>query len=88
MQGAGNSSYVSQKLGGASPWLGSSKSTQLVHEPRSVLGEAVGYSSCQAAVMVSGLWGIFYFGEAPRGSIYFGLGALICTSGIVLLSLL
>lgn len=54
----------------------------------SVLGEAVGYSSCQAAVMVSGLWGIFYFGEAPRGSIYFGLGALVCTSGIVLLSLL
>jgi hypothetical protein len=52
------------------------------------LGEAIGYSSCQAAVMVSGLWGIFYFGEAPRGALFFGIGALACTAGIILLSLL
>jgi len=28
-----------------------------------ILGEGVGYSSCQAALLVSGLWGIFWFGE-------------------------
>ena len=28
-----------------------------------ILGEGVGYSSCQAGLLVSGLWGIFWFGE-------------------------
>jgi glucose uptake protein GlcU len=51
-----------------------------------VLGEAVGYSSCQAAILVSGLWGFFYFGEAPRGAWQWALGALLCTGGIILLS--
>jgi glucose uptake protein GlcU len=52
-----------------------------------VLGEAVGYSSCQAAVMVSGLWGVLYFGEAPRGKLQWFGGAVACTGGIVLLAL-
>ena len=28
-----------------------------------VLGEAVGYSICQASLLISGVWGIFYFKE-------------------------
>ena len=51
-----------------------------------VLGEAVGYSSCQAAILVSGLWGFFYFREAPRGAWQWACGAILCTVGIVLLS--
>jgi hypothetical protein len=50
------------------------------------LGEAVGYSACQAAVMVSGLWGVLYFGEAPRGQLPWMAGALACTAGIALLA--
>ena len=49
------------------------------------LGEAVGYSSTQAAVLVAGLWGFFYFGEAPRGRAAWLLGAVACTAGLVLL---
>ena len=50
------------------------------------LGEAIGYSACQAAVLVSGLWGLLYFKEAPRGQLQWIVGALSCTSGIVLLA--
>ena len=53
------------------------------------LGEAVGYSSTQAAVLVAGLWGCFYFNEAPgvvRGA--WLLGAVSCTTGLVILGLL
>ena len=51
------------------------------------LGEAVGYSACQAAVLVSGLWGLLYFGEAPRGGPQWFAGAVSCTGGIVLLAM-
>jgi len=50
------------------------------------LGEAIGYSACQSAVLVSGLWGLLYFKEAPRGQLQWTAGALACTSGIVLLA--
>jgi len=35
------------------------------------LGQAVGYSSCQANVLVGGLWGIFYFHEVHGVNILF-----------------
>ena len=50
------------------------------------LGEAVGYSACQAAVLVSGLWGLLYFKEAPKGGLQWFIGAVSCTVGIVLLA--
>lgn len=52
------------------------------------LGEAVGYSVVQAAMIFSGLWGIFYFGEvtgAPQILRWF-LSAFVTVSGILLLS--
>ena len=41
-----------------------------------------------AAIIVSGLWGLFYYKEAPRGAMMWSLGALTCTGGIVLLATL
>jgi glucose uptake protein GlcU len=51
------------------------------------LGQAVGYSSVQASIMVSGLWGLFYYKEVPREHIGFWvLSAMSATMGMVLLS--
>jgi hypothetical protein len=41
----------------------------------------------QSAVLVSGLWGLLYFGEAPRGGPQWFMGALLCTGGIALLAM-
>lgn len=52
------------------------------------LGQAVGYSSCQASIMVSGLWSIFYYGEVSelRQIILWLCSALLALSGIIVLS--
>ena len=49
-----------------------------------VLEEAVGYSICQSSLLVSGLWGIFYF-EEVRGANrwWWGGSAVLCLGGIV-----
>eukprot|EP00300_Choanocystis_sp_HF-7_P015126 c18942_g1_i5.p2 GENE.c18942_g1_i5~~c18942_g1_i5.p2 ORF type:complete len:140 (+),score=26.98 c18942_g1_i5:666-1085(+) len=52
----------------------------------SCLGNAVGYSSCQASLIVSGLWGVIVFGEIRgRALIVFVLGTCCTISGIYLL---
>ncbi|GMH82268.1 hypothetical protein TrVE_jg4837 [Triparma verrucosa] len=53
-----------------------------------VLGEAVGYSICQTSLLVSGLWGIFYFQEVKgfRQRILWGSSAIVTLLGIVLLT--
>ena len=52
------------------------------------LGEGVGYSVVQASMLVSGLWGIFYFHEVsgPTTITKWFLSALMTVSGILLLS--
>lgn len=52
------------------------------------LGEGVGYCVCQASMLVSGLWGIFYFQEVKGSSTIskWFLSALMTVSGILLLS--
>ena len=52
------------------------------------LGEGVGYSMTQSAMLVSGLWGIFYFGEISSGPAIRGWLASACftVAGILLLS--
>jgi len=52
------------------------------------LGLGVGYSVVQAAMLVSGLWGIYYFGEV-KGTVTQSkwlLAALTTLGGIILLS--
>ncbi|GMH68793.1 hypothetical protein TrLO_g1824 [Triparma laevis f. longispina] len=53
-----------------------------------VLGEAVGYSICQTSLLVSGLWGIFYFQEVKglRQRILWGSSAVVTLLGIILLT--
>ena len=53
-----------------------------------VLGEAVGYSICQTSLLVSGLWGIFYFQEVKgfRQRILWDSSAIVTLLGIVLLT--
>lgn len=50
------------------------------------LGQAIGYSSVQASILVSGLWGMFYFKEIPieQHGKWFGAAAM-STAGIILL---
>lgn len=52
------------------------------------LGEGVGYSVTQSAMLVSGLWGIFYFKEITGYDIItkWFMSALLTISGILLLS--
>ena len=52
------------------------------------LGQAIGYSSCQASIMVSGLWSIFYYREVKRRRqiVLWLCSALISLSGIIILS--
>jgi hypothetical protein len=52
------------------------------------LGQGVGYSFCQTSILVSGLWGIFYFGEVNgREAISkWFLSAFVTMVGILLLS--
>lgn len=52
------------------------------------LGQGVGFSSTQSALIVSGLWGIYWFKEI-RGTNFISLwflGAFICLGGILLLN--
>lgn len=52
------------------------------------LGEGVGYCVCQASMLISGLWGIFYFHEVKGSSAIskWFLSALLTVCGILLLS--
>lgn len=52
------------------------------------LGEGVGYSTTQAAMLVSGLWGIFYFREIEGSNAIYKwfLSASVTVIGILLLS--
>jgi hypothetical protein len=52
------------------------------------LGQGVGYSFCQTSILVSGLWGIFYFGEVNGREAIFKwfLSACVTIVGILLLS--
>jgi len=53
------------------------------------LGEGVGYGSVQAAIMISGLWGIFYYREIRGLTIlWWFLSCTLCVSGIVTISLM
>jgi hypothetical protein len=51
------------------------------------LGQAVGYSASQAALLVSGMWGIFYYKEVTNSSIIIKwfLSAVVTVIGIFLL---
>jgi hypothetical protein len=51
------------------------------------LGQAVGYSASQAALLVSGLWGIFYYKEITNSSIIVNwfLSAVVTVLGIFFL---
>lgn len=51
------------------------------------LGQGVGYSASQAALLISGIWGIFYFKEVSKPSIIgkWFLSAFITITGILLL---
>jgi glucose uptake protein GlcU len=49
-----------------------------------VLEEAVGYSICQSSLLISGLWGIFYFKEVTGfNRVKWGAAAVMCLAGIV-----
>jgi len=52
------------------------------------LGQGVGYSFCQSAMLVSGLWGIFYFGEIKGKEIIckWIMSALVTIAGMIWLS--
>jgi glucose uptake protein GlcU len=52
------------------------------------LGEAVGYSICQSSLLVSGLWGIFWFREvrSVQGRGWWLFSAAVTLGGILLLS--
>jgi len=53
----------------------------------SVLGQGVGYSFVQTSMLVSGLWGIFYFSEVPDKNIMgWFLSSSITVFGIICLS--
>jgi len=52
------------------------------------LGEGVGYSLCQAALLISGLWGLFYFNEitgVKQTSLWL-TSAVVTVVGMVVLS--
>mmetsp|Transcript_9175 Transcript_9175/g.12755 ORF Transcript_9175/g.12755 Transcript_9175/m.12755 type:complete len:410 (-) Transcript_9175:542-1771(-) len=53
-----------------------------------MLGQGVGYSCTQLSLLVSGLWGIFYFGEIKGGETIFGWlsAASLTIAGIIWLS--
>merc|ERR1740121_1314113 len=47
------------------------------------LGQGIGYSLVQASIVVSGLWGIFYYREMSGSSVvYWVLSCLVCFVGI------
>ena len=51
------------------------------------LGEAIGNSCVQASIIVSGLWGIFYFREIQGRSVaHWFLGAFLALGGVALLA--
>lgn len=54
----------------------------------SYLGQGVGYSFCQTSILVSGLWGIFFFKEITGRAtiIKWLLSALVTVTGIIWLS--
>jgi len=51
------------------------------------LGQGVGYSASQAALLISGIWGIFYFREVTKPMIIckWFLSAFVTIIGILLL---
>ena len=51
------------------------------------LGQGVGYSASQAALLISGIWGIFYFREVTKCMIIWKwfLSAFVTIIGILLL---
>ena len=50
------------------------------------LGEALGYSGCQASLVVSGLWGIFFFREVDGCDALVWMGfALLCAASLITL---
>lgn len=52
------------------------------------LGQGVGMSMCQGQLLVSGLWGIFYYGEIKGRTVIIKwfLSAIVAVAGILLLS--
>lgn len=51
------------------------------------LGQAIGYSSCQASMLISGLWGLLYYKEITGvNGVLWSTMALLATSGIVCLA--
>jgi len=52
------------------------------------LGQGIGMSMCQGQLLVSGLWGIFYYGEIKGGNIIMKwfISALVAVAGILWLS--
>ena len=51
------------------------------------LGSALGYSACQASLIVSGLWGILFFREVSGADALLWLGfALLCAAALVALA--
>mmetsp|Transcript_19841 Transcript_19841/g.36123 ORF Transcript_19841/g.36123 Transcript_19841/m.36123 type:complete len:89 (-) Transcript_19841:177-443(-) len=51
------------------------------------LGQGVGYSASQAALLISGFWGIFYFKEVTKPATIgkWFLSAFVAIAGILLL---
>lgn len=52
------------------------------------LGQGVGFSFCQTSMLISGLWGIFYFGEVKGSERIFKwlMSSLVTLIGILSLS--
>lgn len=52
------------------------------------LGEALGYSACQASLVISGLWGIVYFREVDGCDALIWMGfALLCAASLAMLGM-
>ena len=54
----------------------------------SYLGQGIGFSFCQSQLLVSGLWGVFYFEEVQgkEAILKWFLSACVTIIGIILLS--
>jgi len=52
------------------------------------LGEAIGYSVIQGSILISGLWGIFWFNEVKgsKNILFWFLSAFLTFAGILLLT--
>jgi len=83
-------SFYVKELGGAGLLAGLLYSTGNFASIMAVtyLGQGVGYSCCQTSILVSGLWGIFYFKEITgrRTIAKWLLSAIVTVVGIIWLS--